>query len=283
MLKRILTAVVALAVLLPFLIFSGKVPFLIPILTTVLSLVALWEIFACLGLARDLWVTIPAYLIPVALGTASVIVSGTEKFLVLCILALVGYLFYLFAVAVCRRGAFSFARVCETVVMVGYITFGFLSLTLLRHHVLGGAYLYLLVFVGAWVTDTFAYFTGMLFGKHKLIPEISPKKTVEGAIGGTVFCIGAFLLYGLIVGKLFSLPRPNYLSLALFGLVAAVVSQLGDLIASLIKREHDIKDYGRLFPGHGGVLDRFDSILALSPILLLLCIVTSGWLSPFSL
>ena len=258
-------------------------PFLIPILTTLLSVVALWEIFACLDLTHDLWVSIPAYLIPIALGAGSVLIRGAEKFLILCIIGIVGYMFYLFAVAVIRRGAFSFARVCETALMVGYITFGFLSLTLLRHHVLGGEYLYLLVFVGAWVTDTFAYFTGMLFGKHKLIPEISPKKTVEGAIGGTVFCIGAFLLYGLVVGKLFSITIPNYLSLALFGLVAAVVSQLGDLIASLIKREHGIKDYGKLFPGHGGVLDRFDSILALSPVLLLLCIVTSGWLSPFGL
>jgi phosphatidate cytidylyltransferase len=281
MLKRILTAVVALAVLLPFLIFSGKVPFLMPILTTVLSLVALWEIFACLGLSRDLWVTIPAYLIPLALGAGSLLIRGAEKFLILCIMAVLGYVFYLFALAVLRRGSFSFARVCESALMVGYISFGFLSLTLLRHHIAGGAYLYLLVFIGAWVTDTFAYFTGRLLGKHKLIPEISPKKTVEGAIGGTLFCMGAFPLYGLIVGKLFAVT-PNYLVLVLFGLVAAVVSQLGDLIASLIKREHGIKDYGCVFPGHGGVLDRFDSILALSPVLFLLSII-GGWLAPFGL
>ncbi len=282
MLKRIVTAVIALAILLPFLIFSGEVPFLIPILATLLSLVALWELFSCVGVQRDLWVTLPAYLLPPALNAGSVIMGNPEKYLILCIAAMVGYLFYLFLVAVLRRGNLSFPRLCEVAVMTGYITFGFLSLPLLRHHVVGGGYLYLLVFVGAWVTDTFAYFTGRFLGKHKLAPEISPKKTVEGAIGGTLFTMGAFPLYGLIVSKLYAVT-PNYLVLVLFGLIAAVVSQIGDLIASLIKREHEIKDYGRLFPGHGGVLDRFDSILALCPVLLLLSIIGSGWLSPFSL
>jgi phosphatidate cytidylyltransferase len=113
------------------------------------------------------------------------------------------------------------------------------------------------------MTDTFAYFTGMLFGKHKLIPAVSPKKTVEGAVGGTLFAIGFTVLYGFIIGKVSS-ASPNYLALVLVSLLVSILSQCGDLVMSLIKRKYGIKDYGKLFPGHGGVLDRFDSIIVTS-------------------
>ena len=141
----------------------------------------------------------------------------------------------------------------------------------------GGEYLFGMIFVAAWMTDTMAYFTGRLLGKHKLCPEISPKKTVEGSIGGIVFCALSFLLYGFIVHKISGLT-PNYIMLFLSGVVLSAVSQIGDLAASLIKREHGVKDYGKLMPGHGGVMDRFDSILAVSPILLVLC----GFASAFA-
>ena len=130
-----------------------------------------------------------------------------------------------------------------------------------------GQYIYLLVFLAAWITDTFAYFTGFFFGKHKLCPNISPKKTVEGAVGGVVFCIISFLVYGIVVSGMFKI-QPNYVGLAVVGLVMSVLAQVGDLLASVIKRTYGVKDYGRVFPGHGGVLDRFDSVLLLAPFLL---------------
>ena len=117
-----------------------------------------------------------------------------------------------------------------------------------------------LVFIFAWGSDTCAYFTGMFFGKHKLIPEISPKKTIEGAIGGVV---GTVLLT-LVFARYFQEPNPMYfIPLAMIG---STVSQIGDLFASAIKREFGIKDYGNLIPGHGGILDRFDSILFTAPL-----------------
>ena len=123
-------------------------------------------------------------------------------------------------------------------------------------------------FIGAWVSDTFAYFTGRLLGRHKLAPAISPKKTVEGSIGGIVFAVAVFAAYGLILASRgFS---PNYLALCLAGLFVSILSQIGDLALSLIKREYGVKDYGKLFPGHGGVLDRFDSVIATAPIILIL-------------
>jgi len=124
------------------------------------------------------------------------------------------------------------------------------------------------------VTDTFAYFCGMLLGrggKHKLIPDVSPKKTWEGSIGGTVFCIGAMVLFGFVISKINAQVQVNYILLAVGGLFISIVSQIGDLCMSVIKRTYGIKDYGKIFPGHGGMLDRFDSVLAVSVILAVFC------------
>ncbi|MBQ1982578.1 MAG: phosphatidate cytidylyltransferase, partial [Clostridia bacterium] len=143
-----------------------------------------------------------------------------------------------------------------------------------------GEYIYLLAFVGAWVPDTFAYFTGCLFGKHKLIPDVSPKKTVEGAIGGIVFCTIAFVVFALVYNRLLlgdpteinALPVESFRALpiwlmAIVGVLSAVVSMIGDLSMSVIKRHYGVKDYGKILPGHGGFLDRFDSVLAVAVIL----------------
>ncbi|MBQ5801294.1 MAG: phosphatidate cytidylyltransferase, partial [Clostridia bacterium] len=149
-----------------------------------------------------------------------------------------------------------------------YVTASFGTLALLY---LNSSVFFPLVFVGAWVTDTFAYFTGFFFGRHKLIPEVSPKKTIEGAIGGTLFATVGFAVVGIIYGY----STRNIIILAVIGIFASIVSQLGDLSASLVKRHHGIKDYGSLFPGHGGVLDRFDSILAVSAFLYVVSLFVS--------
>ena len=136
-----------------------------------------------------------------------------------------------------------------------------------------GKYIFLLVFIGAWVTDIFAYFCGMLLGrggKHKLIPEVSPKKTVEGSIGGIVFCVIAMVVYGIIIRQTQSDMKVNLWFLALSGIAVSVVAQIGDLSLSVIKRHYGIKDYGWIFPGHGGILDRFDSVIAVSAVLTVL-------------
>ncbi len=270
MLKRIITAVVMITVLLPFLIFSEKVQFLIPLLMTLMASVAVWEFFGCIGVRRDYTATIPAYLIAVALPISTFWMDEIAVFLLVAACAFTVYLLYLFTVAVFRRGRQSFAEVATLFTAVLYVVLSFSSLALLRHQTANGKYLYLLVFFGAWVTDTFAYFTGRFFGKHKLNPEISPKKTVEGSIGGIIFCMISFALFGIVMQFGFKM-EVNYWMLCIAGMLCSVVSQIGDLITSLIKREHDVKDFGVIFPGHGGVLDRFDSVLAISPVLLILC------------
>ncbi len=130
-----------------------------------------------------------------------------------------------------------------------------------------GRYLVILIFIGSWICDTFAYFTGVLFGKHKMAPVLSPKKSVEGAVGGVVFSALFGALYGLLFGSrltAFPEPVPAFGVIALF---AAFVSMIGDLLASAFKRSKGIKDYSQLIPGHGGILDRFDSIITVAPMI----------------
>jgi phosphatidate cytidylyltransferase len=133
-------------------------------------------------------------------------------------------------------------------------------------------FLILLLFVTASVTDTFAYFCGRLFGKHKLIPKISPKKTVEGAIGGMLFGMATATLLGYFAEGSFGLDIHFAWYMAL-GLVLSVLTQIGDLVASIIKRRFGVKDYGTFMAGHGGALDRLDSSLFVSPVIYLFYLV----------
>jgi phosphatidate cytidylyltransferase len=135
-----------------------------------------------------------------------------------------------------------------------------------------GAILVWLIFIGAWGSDTCAYAVGMLFGKHKIAPKLSPKKSVEGCIGGVIGAALLGYLYAIVLGnKIVGIANPRIL-FAIIGASASVISQIGDMAASAIKRNFDIKDYGRLIPGHGGILDRFDSIIFTAPIVYYLAV-----------
>ena len=127
-----------------------------------------------------------------------------------------------------------------------------------------GQFIVLLPLLAAWGADTCALFAGMLFGKHKLAPVVSPKKTVEGAVGGVVGGAVLVLIAALIMNALMGLEMPVWAALVL-GAAGAVLGEVGDLSFSVIKRQTGIKDYGHIFPGHGGVLDRFDSVLVVAP------------------
>jgi phosphatidate cytidylyltransferase len=129
-----------------------------------------------------------------------------------------------------------------------------------------GAITVWLIFIGAWGSDTCAYCVGVLIGKHKIAPKLSPKKSVEGCIGGVVgAALIGFLFAEVFRDQIHGIMNPQ-LTFAIIGAVSSIISQIGDLAASAIKRNHDIKDYGNLIPGHGGVLDRFDSIIFTAPI-----------------
>ena len=132
-----------------------------------------------------------------------------------------------------------------------------------------GLYAILVSLIGAWMSDTGAFFAGVMFGKHKLAPQISPKKTIEGAIGGVVISTLSQILfawlYTILLSQFGIASAVNYKLLILLSPFISVVSMVGDLTASIIKRQCKIKDFGKIMPGHGGVLDRFDSVFMVLP------------------
>lgn len=151
-----------------------------------------------------------------------------------------------------------------------------LSYVYLTRNLEKGIYLVWMIFIASWISDTCAYLVGVTIGKHKLAPKLSPKKSVEGSIGGIV---GAILIGGIFGFFLMDVMDRSYdliWMLALIGGIGSVISQIGDLAASAIKRNHDIKDYGKLIPGHGGIMDRFDSVIFTAPIIYYLALFILG-------
>lgn len=130
-----------------------------------------------------------------------------------------------------------------------------------------GIYYVWLVFIGAWGSDTCAYLTGILIGKHKLPSTLSPKKTIEGCVGGVAGAALIGVFYGLFARGHIDMHANLVIVFGITGAICSVLSQIGDLCASAVKRNCSIKDYGKLIPGHGGVMDRFDSIIFLAPII----------------
>lgn len=160
-----------------------------------------------------------------------------------------------------REAASSFFGFFYVAVMLGFI--------FMTRSRLAGRVDVWLIFISSWGADTLAYCVGSLFGRHKMTPVLSPHKSVEGAFGGVA---GAALL-AFIYALIFRQPAVSYL---VTGAIAAVISIFGDLAASAIKRQNDIKDYGKLIPGHGGVLDRFDSVIFTAPVIYFCCLLFLG-------
>ena len=267
---RVITGAVLVAVLIPIAYFSGTYVWCVTM--ALLSGLGVFEMLRCIGIHKNLFVTLPC----VGLGLALPVLAKVfpqNGFTILSVST--GLLmFWLFSVSLFSHGGLPVDTAGCAYFGLTYVLWGFCLLSLIRE-LEHGAYLFLLPFLGAWISDTFAYFTGRLFGRHKLIPDVSPKKTVEGAVGGVLFAMAFFALYGFVVSKLSPDVHPRYLALFLLGLPVSLISIVGDLVMSLVKRRYGVKDYGKLFPGHGGVLDRFDSVMATSIVLYLLCAFTS--------
>lgn len=277
---RIITAVVAAAIFIPILIFSSTWAF--PIAMAFASVMGCIEMVSCAGQKKNLWLMIPTCVVG-ALGPLSVrffylyvgnTTNSFNEFLRLGVGIALILMIYIIAVAVFdtkRLPITDAGMICAGCL---YVIAAFCSIVYLRDFVPLGKYIYLLVFFCAWMTDSFAYFTGRLFGRHKLIPAVSPKKTVEGAIGGVIFGVITIVVFGFVIETFFDpngIISANYLVLAISGVFISVVAQIGDLMMSVIKRHYGVKDYGNLLPGHGGVLDRFDSILSVSIVIAIIC------------
>ncbi|WP_295618385.1 phosphatidate cytidylyltransferase [uncultured Intestinimonas sp.] len=262
--KRILVAVVMIPVLL-------AVIFLLPdwvlaIGVTGLSMIAIHEVLWSTGFVKD--PKISGLSIALA-GLIPLWVFFTDQDPWLGLAGAFLYVTALFAVAMASNYTVTMEKMGGSFFLTALIPYFLSSFLRLRALPEWRAYI-LLPFVVAWLSDAFALFAGMAFGKHKLAPQLSPKKTVEGAVGGLAGAVVFTLLYGLIVGRVLGFSQVRYGVLAVYALLGALISQFGDLAFSYIKRQYHIKDYGNIFPGHGGVLDRFDSVIFCVPLIELL-------------
>ncbi len=271
MLVRVLSSIVFLLVVLPCIYFSSTPLFVA--FTVFLSVRSVYEMLRCNKLHKNVALSIPMYLIPVLPILARYL--ETDVFYRLAFPFIFVCSFLVFSVYTFLRNKPEIGKVVSAWLFSLYATAGFTALVLLADIRGGDWHIMFFSFIAAWVTDSCALFTGMLFGKHKLLPSVSPKKTVEGAIGGTVFCIAAFLLYAILLENVFDYQIDSYLMIGICGFVCAIVAIIGDLLFSAIKRASDIKDFGRLMPGHGGVLDRFDSLVSIAIVLLMFISATN--------
>ena len=184
------------------------------------------------------------------------------------LLGVMTFVMVLFAQMMMSHVKITFDKVCMC--MVAGLVVPYLLSSLIRIHTMKtGKFMVLIPFIVAFASDAGAYFAGRFFGNHKMAPVISPHKTVEGAIGGMICAIVAMILYTVILDLPFESLNfnVNYLYAVIYGLFGSLVGIMGDLCFSVIKRQTGIKDYGNLIPGHGGVLDRFDSMMLVGPLM----------------
>lgn len=176
-----------------------------------------------------------------------------------------------YLIAILTAYVLAYPKFKDRDVMVTFTSFFYVSVMLsfvyyIREIEYGGAFV-VLIFICSWINDTFAYFTGVTLGKHKMTPKLSPKKSIEGLIGGLLGATVIGALYGVFFqAKVYDLKNCP-LIFGIVGLLGAGAAVVGDLTASAIKRNNNVKDYGKLIPGHGGVLDRFDSMIFTAPII----------------
>lgn len=256
------TRVIAAVVLLPLLlvVLMALPPIFTAILLAAMSAVAAYELLWGTGLVKHprlvAYALIEAAFIGIWCGLGCPYAWG--------LLGVLVFVLALFAEMLAANTKLSFDKIM--ICMAGGLLVPYLlcSIMRIRSMELGSA-LVLLPFLLAFVSDSGAYFAGIFLGKHKLAPIISPKKTVEGMFGGIAAAILGMMIYGLVLWLCLGY-RVNFLYGVLYGVVGSVASVLGDLTFSVIKRQTGIKDYGNLIPGHGGILDRFDSMTVVGPV-----------------
>lgn len=266
--QRIITGSIMIAIMIPVLWFSYTPVF--AVVATLLAFVATWEMLHCVGTDKKAGAAIPSYVFTLVVCAAAKYFMPRRDYFAWSYIGIVFFFFVCLAVySIFSKGKFPVDELFASFGGVFYVGSAFGALILTRESYLG-EYLYLLAILIPIISDTFAYFTGVFFGKHKLIPDVSPKKTVEGSVGGIVFSGIGCIVFAVVLLRMngYGLALWQYAGVFVAGCLIAMLSQVGDLLASLIKRRYGIKDYGKLFPGHGGVMDRLDSILITSPLIL---------------
>lgn len=253
--KRLLSGII-LVILAIIIVGSGGT--LLYVTTALISLIGLFELYRVMKIEKNM-LGMVGYL--TAVSYYGLVWFDGQKYVTLMAIAALMMLMslYVFTFPKYRTEevAVAFFGVFYVAVMLSYL-YQVRAMT-------DGIYMVWLIVISSWGCDTSAYCVGMLLGKHKLAPVLSPKKSIEGAVGGVAgAALLGFLFATLYGNRMTEITNPQ-VACAIACAIAAVISQIGDLAASAIKRNHDIKDYGHLIPGHGGILDRFDSMLFTAP------------------
>lgn len=257
-LTRTLSGIVLIAVLLVTFILGNYVIFG---LTAILSLIGLSEVYKTVGIEKNCLGAIGYISAIVYYGL--MLYKGTEYmsvFIVALLMVVMVAFVFSFPKYKVEQVMMSFFGVIYVAVLMSF-------LYLIRETTSDGMIMIWLVIISSWGCDTCAYLAGVTMGKHKMTPLLSPKKTIEGAIGGILGAAGIGAIYGAVVGGYMEHISNAPIYFAVICACAGLVSMVGDLAASAIKRCYDIKDYGKLIPGHGGVLDRFDSVIFTAPVI----------------
>ncbi len=265
---RIFSALVAIAVFIGVVYFLPQICFTVAI--SVILAISAYELVWKSGIVKSRAMLVCSCIFAAVIPLASEFPNFESCVFVLMFLCLVS----LFTIWIFSYGKVSLVMLLASF-FAGIIIPALFSCIISIRMMENGQYMILLPFIAAWMTDTGAYFSGSFFGKHKLCEKISPKKTIEGAIGGIVICIISIFVFAKIMETSFAMTV-NYPVLLIGALVLSVIAQIGDLSFSLIKREYNIKDYGSIMPGHGGVLDRFDSAIFTIPASYILLILMGG-------
>jgi len=252
---RFISAIIGL-VLLVIVLLSNEI--FVGIGVAVISIMALYELLTALGYIKQKPLIFACFGGSIIL----IILPYLQREMILMLLYI--YIMALFIIILKYHKIIVFGDISAVFFASVYICFLLSHITFTRM-LPNGKILVWLIFIGAWMTDTCAFFAGTFFGRHKLFPEVSPKKTIEGSLGGIIGCVLSFILFGFMVEKMY-LYSVNYANLSVLGLLCSIMGQLGDLSASVIKRKYGIKDFGNIMPGHGGIMDRFDSVIFVAPL-----------------
>lgn len=262
MLKRFYSAVVAIIILVAVLICP---PIVTALCAVVLSTMCLWETLSVFSYSKIPFFTVMAILSSVVLPFADRLGDKALSSLV-CLFAFVSAFSY-----IVYNKKISITDSITVFFFIIIIPFCFSHIVYIRNTDMGRFYVWL-PFIGAFLTDTFAYFTGSLIGGKKLCESLSPKKTVSGSVGGFLGAIVGFFIYSLILKYVFYV-NINYTVYYLIAVLCGGLAQVGDLTASAIKRAAHTKDFGNIMPGHGGMMDRVDSLIFVSPLIYFIIVV----------
>lgn len=256
---RLLTAAIGVPAAVGVLFLGESFNWIMHIIIGVLSPIMVFELLSAKKLHKNPYVVVLCALFSAIQPAMLLLNVGLLPFYIFALL--------MFLVMIINNSSVSYTDVAFAVLGTLIISWGMTSILILPPLYQNRFSFFFVVCLGIpWFADAGAYFSGVFFGKHKLCPKVSPNKTVEGFVGGIFFGILSSVLIGVVYTFIYKGVSFNYLVLLVIGILSSVVSVLGDLTFSLIKRHCGIKDYGSIFPGHGGFLDRFDSVIVTAPL-----------------